>query len=80
MAYSNRCPFLSEPKNRSPWKHDASHSLNGNTHSFEPWRMCEYVSKHILYMNFSLIASVSASEHRHIYRKSLTTAAESNDL
>lgn len=45
MAYFNSCPFLSVSKNRSPWKHYASHSLNGNTHDSEPWRMCEYVSK-----------------------------------
>lgn len=69
MAYSNRCPFLSRAKNRSPWKHDASHSLNGNTHSFEPWKMCEYISKHISYMNFRPIACVYACERQGFYRK-----------
>lgn len=38
-------PFLSVAKNRSPWKHYASHSLSGNTRDSEPWRICEYVSK-----------------------------------
>lgn len=39
--------FLSVAKNRSPWKHYASHSLSGNTRDSEPWRMCEYVSKSV---------------------------------